>query len=79
MSPGSTCARSASMTAAGVLDQCEAPGAEAVIGNQIDGQVGMLCAVAFGAAHRATTRRAGELSNYLDVADDLLVEPGASP
>ncbi|MFE4682963.1 enolase C-terminal domain-like protein [Streptomyces sp. NPDC056721] len=63
------------MTAAGVLDQCEAPGAEAVIGNQIDGQVGMLCAVAFGAAHRATTRRAGELSNYLDVADDLLVEP----
>ncbi|MFC9497111.1 enolase C-terminal domain-like protein [Streptomyces sp. NPDC056982] len=62
------------MTAAGVLDQCEALGAEAVIGNQIDGQVGMLCAVAFGAAHRATTRRAGELSNYLYVAADLLAD-----
>ncbi|MFJ8931520.1 mandelate racemase/muconate lactonizing enzyme family protein [Streptomyces sp. NPDC102364] len=58
-----------------VLNQCEAMGVEVVIGNQIDGQIGTLCAVAFGAAHRATTRRAGELSNFLDMADDLLAEP----
>lgn len=58
-----------------VLHQCEAMGAEVVIGNQIDGQIGTLCSVAFGAAHRATTRRAGELSNFLDMADDLLAEP----
>ncbi|MGC0373017.1 mandelate racemase/muconate lactonizing enzyme family protein [Streptomyces sp. SAI-229] len=58
-----------------VLNQCEAMGVEVVIGNQIDGQIGTLCAVAFGAAHRATTRRAGELSNFLDMADDLLTEP----
>ena len=29
----------------------------------------------FGAAHRSTTRRAGELSNFLDMSDDLLTEP----
>ncbi|KFG72888.1 mandelate racemase [Streptomyces mutabilis] len=58
-----------------VVNQCEAMGVEVVIGNQIDGQIGTLCAVAFGAAHRATTRRAGELSNFLDMADDLLAEP----
>ncbi|MFE2738174.1 hypothetical protein [Streptomyces sp. NPDC059349] len=45
-----------------------------VIDNQIDGQVGTLCTVAFGAAHRATPRRAGELSNYPEVADDLLAD-----
>jgi len=58
-----------------VLNQCEAMGVEVLIGNQIDGQIGTLCAVAFGAAHRATTRRPGELSNFLDMADDLLAEP----
>jgi len=46
-----------------------------VMGNQIDGQVGTACAVAFGAAHRSSSRRAGELSNFLDMTDDLLTEP----
>ncbi|WP_406451516.1 enolase [Streptomyces sp. NBC_01622] len=68
-------ARTGFTTSARVLNQCEAMGVEVVIGNQIDGQIGTLCAVAFGAAHRATTRRAGELSNFLDMADDLLTEP----
>jgi L-alanine-DL-glutamate epimerase-like enolase superfamily enzyme len=45
------------------------------MGNQIDGQVGTLCSVAFGAAHRSSTRHAGELSNFLDMTDDLLTEP----
>ena len=45
------------------------------MGNQIDGQIGTACTVAFGAAHRATSRRAGELSNFLDMTDDLLAEP----
>ncbi|MFL6056379.1 MAG: enolase C-terminal domain-like protein [Actinoallomurus sp.] len=58
-----------------VLYQCEGMGAEVVIGNQIDGQIGTLCSVAFGAAHRATSRRAGELSNFLDMTDDLLADP----
>ena len=45
------------------------------MGNQIDGQLGTACAVAFGSAYDATTRRAGELSNFLDMSDDLLTEP----
>jgi len=53
----------------------EGLGLEVVLGNQIDGQLGSLCAVAFGAAYRLTSRRAGELSNFLDMSDDLLAEP----
>lgn len=58
-----------------VLFLCEGLGAEVVMGNQIDGQLGTVCTVAFGAAHRATSHRAGELSNFLDMSDDLLTEP----
>ena len=45
------------------------------MGNQIDGQVGTACTLAFGAAHELTSRYAGELSNFLDMSDDLLAEP----
>ena len=58
-----------------VLGLCEGLGVEVVIGNQIDTQVGSLCAAAFGAAHPLTGRRAAELSNYLDLTDDLLADP----
>ncbi|WP_109474072.1 mandelate racemase/muconate lactonizing enzyme family protein [Ornithinimicrobium cavernae] len=58
-----------------ILAQAEGLGVEVVMGNQIDGQVGTLCSVAFGAAHRTTSLRAGELSNFLDMQDDLLAEP----
>jgi L-alanine-DL-glutamate epimerase-like enolase superfamily enzyme len=54
---------------------CEGLGVEVVIGNQIDSQIGSVCNAAFGAAYEATSRRAGELSNFLDMADDLLTEP----
>jgi L-alanine-DL-glutamate epimerase-like enolase superfamily enzyme len=53
----------------------EGLGLEVVLGNQIDGQLGSLCSVAFGAAYRLTSRRPGELSNFLDMSDDLLAEP----
>ncbi|WP_427918357.1 mandelate racemase/muconate lactonizing enzyme family protein [Streptomyces sp. cg40] len=58
-----------------VLHQCEGLGVEVVMGNQIDSQIGTLCSVAFGAAHRASAQHAGELSNYLGMTDDLLTEP----
>jgi L-Ala-D/L-Glu epimerase len=58
-----------------VLFQCEGLGAEVVIGNQIDGQLGTMCSIAFGAAYESTARRAGELSNFLDMRDDLLTDP----
>ena len=57
------------------LALCEGLGVDVVIGNQIDGQIGSLCAAAFGAAFARTSRRAGELSNFLDMTDDLLAEP----
>lgn len=53
----------------------EGLGLEVVIGNQIDGQIGTACAVTFGAAYELTSRRAGELSNFLDMSDDLLTRP----
>ena len=58
-----------------ILGQCEGMGVEVYVGNQIDTQIGSLCAAAFGAAHRLTARRPAELSNYLDMSDDLLAEP----
>ncbi len=58
-----------------VLFQCEGLGADVVMGNQIDSQIGSLCSLAFGAAFELTSRRAGELSNFLDMTDDLLAEP----
>ncbi len=57
----------------------EGLGLEVVMGNQIDGQLGTACAVTFGAAFELTSRRAGELSNFLDMSDDLLAEPAAHP
>lgn len=58
-----------------VVGQCEGLGVEVVMGNQVDGQLGSLCSAAFGAAFELTSRRAGELSNFLDMTDDLLAEP----
>lgn len=53
----------------------EGLGLEVVMGNQIDTQLGSMCTVSFGAAFELTSRRAGELSNFLDMSDDLLTEP----
>jgi L-alanine-DL-glutamate epimerase-like enolase superfamily enzyme len=53
---------------------CEGLGADVVIGNQVDSQIGSLCAAAFGAAYPLTSRRPGELSNFIDMSDDLLAE-----
>lgn len=54
---------------------CEGLGVEVMMGNQIDGQIGTLCTAVFGASQRSTSARAAELSNYLDMSDDLLAEP----
>lgn len=53
----------------------EGLGLEVVMGNQIDGQLGTACTLAFGTAFELTSRQAGELSNFLDMSDDLLTEP----
>jgi L-alanine-DL-glutamate epimerase-like enolase superfamily enzyme len=53
----------------------EALGLEAAIGNQIDGQIGTVCSLVFGVSQALTARHSAELSNYLDLADDLLSQP----
>lgn len=53
----------------------EGLGLDVVMGNQIDGQVGTACALTFGTAFERASRQAGELSNFLDMKDDLLAQP----
>ncbi|MEY4434077.1 MAG: hypothetical protein RIR16_117 [Actinomycetota bacterium] len=68
-------ARGGFSNATRVLDLCEGLGVEVMIGNQIDTQIGTAASLAFGAAKKATTKKAAELSNFLDMADDLVAEP----
>jgi L-alanine-DL-glutamate epimerase-like enolase superfamily enzyme len=69
------CARTGFTQSQRVHHLAEGLGLEVVMGNQIDGQLGTACTAAFGAAYRLTSRRACELSNFLDMSDDLLTEP----
>ncbi|MGF4046156.1 mandelate racemase/muconate lactonizing enzyme family protein [Paenarthrobacter nitroguajacolicus] len=68
-------ARSGFTEAQKILALCEGLGVDVTMGNQIDTQVGSLATVTFGAAFEASSRRAGELSNFLDMTDDLLADP----
>jgi L-alanine-DL-glutamate epimerase-like enolase superfamily enzyme len=68
-------ARSGFTEAAKIVGMAEGMGVDVYIGNQIDTQVGTIASVVFGAAFAHTSKRAAELSNYLDMADDLLAEP----
>ncbi|MGA1838228.1 enolase C-terminal domain-like protein [Herbiconiux sp. 11R-BC] len=58
-----------------ILAYAEALGVDVIMGNQIDSQIGSTATVTFGAAFAHSSRRAAELSNYLDMADDLVAEP----
>ncbi|MEX5305301.1 enolase C-terminal domain-like protein [Kocuria sp. CPCC 205258] len=68
-------ARSGFTEAAKIVGMAEGMGVDVYVGNQIDTQVGTIASVVFGAAFAHTSRRAAELSNFLDMADDLLAEP----
>jgi L-alanine-DL-glutamate epimerase-like enolase superfamily enzyme len=68
-------ARTGFTTSQRTLFQSEGLGVEVVMGNQIDGQIGTMCTAVFGSAFSLTSQRAGELSNFLDMSDDLLTEP----
>ncbi|WP_203337701.1 mandelate racemase/muconate lactonizing enzyme family protein [Nocardioides limicola] len=69
------CARTGITQSQRVHDLAEGLGLEVVMGNQVDGQLGTACTAAFGAAFRLTSERPGELSNFLDMSDDLLTQP----
>lgn len=58
-----------------ILSYAEAVGVEVIMGNQIDSQLGSTATVTFGAAFEHSSRNAAELSNYLDMSDDLIAEP----
>lgn len=67
-------ARSGFTTSRRTHHLAEGLGVPVVMGNQIDGQIGTACTLAFGSAFELTSRYAGELSNFLDMSDDLLTE-----
>ncbi|HTU04008.1 MAG TPA: enolase C-terminal domain-like protein, partial [Trebonia sp.] len=69
------CARTGFTQSQRVHHLAEGLGLEVVMGNQIDGQLGTACTAAFGAAFRLTSQRPGELSNFLDMSDDLVAQP----
>jgi len=58
-----------------ILAFAEAMGLEVLMGNQIDTQLGSTATVVFGAAFKRSSQHAAELSNFLDMADDLIANP----
>lgn len=57
-----------------ILGLCEGMGVDVIMGNQIDSMHGSFATVTFGAAFEATSRRAAELSNFLEFGDTLINE-----
>nr|WP_240948342.1 enolase C-terminal domain-like protein [Planosporangium mesophilum] len=58
-----------------IVGLCEGLGVGMAMGSQMDGMVGTLATLAFGAAFRSTSLRAGELDYFMQLTDDLLTEP----
>lgn len=54
---------------------CSSAGVDMVLGNQIDTQVGSMATIAFGAAFRETSLLPAEVSNFIDMKDDLQANP----
>ncbi|MEN9751298.1 MAG: hypothetical protein RLZZ600_345 [Actinomycetota bacterium] len=57
-----------------ILGLCEGMGVDVIMGNQIDSMLGSYATVAFGAAFELSSRRAAELSNFLEFSDSLAAE-----
>ena len=58
-----------------ILDDCMACSTPVVVGSQYEGAAGAAATVAFGAAFAATAGQAAELTNFLDLTDDIVVRP----
>jgi L-alanine-DL-glutamate epimerase-like enolase superfamily enzyme len=56
-----------------ILDLCLARNVPVVVGSQYEGALGVLATIAFAAAFAATAGRPAEATNFLDLADDLVV------
>src|SRR3954447_20328084 len=58
-----------------ILDLCLARHVPGVVGSQDEGALGASATVAFAAAFAATAGQPAEITNFLDLADDIVV-PG---
>lgn len=58
-----------------ILGLCEGLGVDVIMGNQIDSMLGSVATITFGAAFKHSSRRAGELSNFMEFGDFLNAEP----
>jgi L-alanine-DL-glutamate epimerase-like enolase superfamily enzyme len=58
-----------------ILDLCIARNVPVVVGSQYEGAMGSTATVSFAAAFAATAPQAAEVTNFLDLADDLVVSP----
>jgi L-alanine-DL-glutamate epimerase-like enolase superfamily enzyme len=58
-----------------ILELCAERSMPVVIGSQYEGGIGALATVGFAAAFAATASRPAELTNFLDLEDDLLAGP----
>jgi L-Ala-D/L-Glu epimerase len=58
-----------------ILDLCIARSTPVVVGSQYEGATGALATVAFAAAFAATASQAAEVTNFLDLSDDIVVRP----
>jgi L-alanine-DL-glutamate epimerase-like enolase superfamily enzyme len=58
-----------------ILGFCEGMSVPVVMGSQGDSMIGTLCTLNFGCAHRWSSQRPAELTNFIELADDLLATP----
>jgi L-Ala-D/L-Glu epimerase / N-acetyl-D-glutamate racemase len=58
-----------------ILGLCEGLSAPVVMGSQGDSMVGTLGTLNFGAAFRLSSIRPAEVTNFLELSDDLLINP----
>ena len=56
-----------------ILDLCLGRNVPVVVGSQYEGAIGALATIAFAAAFAATAGQPAEITNFLDLADDLVV------
>jgi L-alanine-DL-glutamate epimerase-like enolase superfamily enzyme len=58
-----------------ILGLCLGRGTPVVVGSQYEGALGATATIAFAAAFAATAGQPAEITNFLDLADDLVVAP----
>ena len=58
-----------------ILDLCVARNIPIVVGSQYEGAIGSTATIVFAAAFAATAGQPAEMTNFLDLADDLVAAP----